>query len=151
MGTDLKRFRIRVILLRSSKIDHGLRRPLLIVRPEVEGREDPPERELAPVPRKRDLGWTTPARLTGLPRFWELFSYILSDRVRLAAFEPSFNVFLRRYQEARRKYRTKWSRRWLAVAFTFQTLWMIVGCLNAAGIDKVLAVAWGLRDLILGK
>src|SRR5205085_4890581 len=66
----------------------------------------------------------------GLPRFWVLFAFILSKSVRQAVFLPAFNEFLEDYTFARRRYRRKWSRRWLALAFSIRTARMIGCCLS---------------------
>jgi len=72
----------------------------------------------------------------GLPRFWRLFSYLLSRKSREELFEPAYNDMLQDYLETRGQYRTKWAKRWLKLVFTLKTVSMVCGCMRAALVEK---------------
>ena len=64
----------------------------------------------------------------GLPWLLLLFSFILSPSTRRDFFYPAFNEFLEDYLFARKLYRTKWPRRWLALAFGIRSARLICKC-----------------------
>jgi hypothetical protein len=77
---------------------------------------------------------------TNLPRFWELFSFILPCKSRRECFEPAYNDFLEKYVRAR-EFRGKWARRWIAFAFIILFLFMIADCIRVlfqSGAGKIL-------------
>lgn len=83
--------------------------------------------------------WQAKPSCKGLPRMWLLFAFILSHKVRHEVFYPCFNEFLEDYVFARKKYRTTWAKRWLAVAFSWRTVRMIGQCCRIQFGD------WGAR------
>lgn len=84
---------------------------------------------------KRSLRNLLP-RAPGFPRFWELLGYVLPKKTRERVFTPTYQELLEDYVSVRRKYRTKWARRWLNFCFTFRTLLMIGDCFRAMMADK---------------
>lgn len=80
------------------------------------------------------------AFLSRVPSLWELFSFILPGKVRREAFDPAFNDMLKDYVRAR-KFRGKWTLRWLAFAFTVRSLLMVLDCFRVmlqSGAGKIL-------------
>lgn len=73
--------------------------------------------------------WGTP-QCAGLPRLWLLFSVLLSGRTKREVFMPAFNEFVEDYLFAYKSYGGKWERRWLGVAFTGRSVWMVGTCLR---------------------
>jgi hypothetical protein len=73
----------------------------------------------------------------GFPRFWNLFAYLLPRKVRERVYEPAHQELLEDYLTARKKYRTKWSRRWLTFCFTFRTVLMVLDSFRAMLGDHV--------------
>jgi len=83
--------------------------------------------------------WST--LLTGFPRFWELFGFLLSRRTRERIFEPAYHDLLSRYMLSRQKrFRTPWARRWLNFCFTFRTLLLVLQCCKVTFCGGALAV-----------
>ena len=79
------------------------------------------------------------------PRMWKLFSFILGERTRARVFEPAHEDMLEQYYLAKRSYRTKFARFWLAIAFTVRTLVMVVECARTSAVDR--AFGW-VRTLL---
>ena len=65
--------------------------------------------------------------VTTLPQTWELLSFILPPKTHRECFVPAYNDFLEKYTHAR-KFRTKWTRRCFAFAFTGLFLVMLAEC-----------------------
>lgn len=79
--------------------------------------------------------------LPGWPRFWELFGFLLPRKTREKVYDEIRNELLEDYYYTRKKYRTKWARRWLTLCFTFRTFLVIGDCwrvLLGAGVAKAL-------------
>ena len=74
----------------------------------------------------------------GFPRFLQLFGYILPRETRERIYEPGKGDLLEDYLETRKKYRTKWSKRWLAVCFTIRTIVLFAGALRGFLLEKCL-------------
>ena len=67
--------------------------------------------------------------LTGFPRFWELFGFLLPRRARQRFFTPAHHALLEDYLATREKrFRTPWARRWLNFCFTFHTFLLVLQC-----------------------
>ncbi len=81
------------------------------------------------------------------PCFWKLFSFILGEKTRTRVFEPAHEDMLEQYYRAKRTYRTKPARLWLAIAFTVRTIVMVLECLRASAIDR----AFGWVQNVWGK
>lgn len=89
-------------------------------------------------------------RCKGLPRAWLLFAFVLSASTRRRVFFPVFNEFLEDYMLARRTYRGKWARRWLAVAFAIRTAAMVKTCFRIQVCHSIASLLQWLRKF-LGK
>jgi hypothetical protein len=87
---------------------------------------------------------------TGFPRIWALFAYLLPKAIRESAYEPSRQDLLEDYLLARRSYRTKWARRWLAFCFTFRTAVLVIQSLRAMLGEKGLRCVRWLAYATLG-
>lgn len=85
--------------------------------------------------------------VTGLPRFWHLFSLALPKRTREENFDPSFGDFHTQYVEARIRYPKGLSAFCVKVAFTVRTLQMIAGCVKASSLAHLTRMAM----LVIGK
>jgi hypothetical protein len=73
---------------------------------------------------------------SGPPRFWKLFSYVFSHRIRSRIFEPALNEMIEDYLLARQDYRTQWARRWLNFCFTFRMMLTVLECFRAVIADS---------------
>ena len=73
--------------------------------------------------------WGTPA-CSGLPRLWLMFSLVLSGRTKREVFMPTFNEFVEDYLYASKQYTGTWERRWMRLAFTARSAWMVCTCLK---------------------
>jgi len=73
---------------------------------------------------------------SGPPRFWKLFSYVFSHRIRSRIFEPALNEMIEDYLLARQDYRTQWARRWLNFCFTFRMALTVLECFRAVIADS---------------
>jgi hypothetical protein len=74
------------------------------------------------------------------PRWWRLFSYVLTRKTRDRVFEPAYQELLEDYLTTRGKYRTKWAKRWLTFSYTFRTCLIVLDCLRAMLADKAIAL-----------
>ena len=83
-------------------------------------------------------------RLSRFFHFLGLSSRILPLGVRLEVFEPAFNDLKSDYLTARRRYKTKFSRRWLGLCFGFHVCRIIVQCLWGSCSETVKRVLLNL-------
>jgi hypothetical protein len=72
------------------------------------------------------------------PRFLELFAFLLPRTTRERVFEPVRQELLEDYLLAKKRYRTKGARRWLAFCFAFRFLLLFLGCIRALLMSKAL-------------
>lgn len=70
----------------------------------------------------------------------DLLGYALPRKLRTRVYEPTCEELKEEYALCRRKYRTKWARRWLSCCFGFRTLLLIAGCYRALVTDTALQV-----------
>ena len=77
-------------------------------------------------------------RLPDFPRFWELFAFILPRKTRERVYDPCHQELLADYLLTRRKYRTKWAKRWLSLCFTFRTFLLVAECIRVMLADKAI-------------
>lgn len=91
--------------------------------------------------------WGTP-QCKGAPRFWLLFSVVLSHKVRREVFMPLFNEFVEDYLFAKNQTSGKWEKRWLSAAFTVKTLGVVRSCLGMQ-FGTVLVRLWRWLLLLL--
>jgi len=80
--------------------------------------------------------WSARDKSPGFPRLWSLFPYLLPREVRERVYEPAHQELLEDYTLAYRKYRTKWSRRWLSFCFTVRTAMMWAESLRVMACSK---------------
>jgi len=73
---------------------------------------------------------------TDPPRFWKIFGYVFSHRIRSRIFEPALNEMIEDYLLARQDYRTQWARRWLNFCFTFRMVLAVLECFRAVIADS---------------
>ena len=79
--------------------------------------------------------------LTGFPRFWELFGFLLPRRKRDRIFTPAYQDMLADYLTTRKeRYRTPWARRWLNFCFTFRTFTLVLQCCKVTSCGVAFAV-----------
>ncbi len=76
-------------------------------------------------------------RLPGWKRSWELLGYVFPKELRLEVYEPIRNELLEDYLTARRKYRTRWARRWLCFCYTLRTAWVVLDCFRVLAASKL--------------
>ena len=65
---------------------------------------------------------------TGLPRFWQILGFGLSQETRKCIFDPMFSEFLEDYLFASKKFRRKRDHCLLSVVFTWRTIKMTSLC-----------------------
>ena len=68
-------------------------------------------------------------RRRGFPRLWHLLGFAFPEKVRRGIYELGLQDLLRSYVLARR-YRTRWTRRWLTFAFSVRTILLILSCIR---------------------
>ena len=71
---------------------------------------------------------------------WEIFGFILPDKIQRDAFDPAFNNMLEDYLRAR-KSRGKWARRWIDFAFTLCAIFIVADCFRVllqSGVGRIL-------------
>ncbi len=72
------------------------------------------------------------------PRFIELLRFALPRKIQKSLYEPYREELLEDYIIAKRRIRTKWARRWLALFFAIRTSMAVVNCLRAWGAGSLL-------------
>jgi hypothetical protein len=70
----------------------------------------------------------TRSALPDFPRIWELAAYLLDHKTRRDVYAPSIEELKEDYCTTRRKYRTKWARRWLRFSFAIRTIALFFSC-----------------------
>ncbi len=90
------------------------------------------------------LAETTPAALPDFPRIWELAGYLLDHKSRRDVYDPSIEELKEDYYITRRKYRTRWARRWLRFSFAVRTIGLFFSCFrNMIGVViRFLLLCW---------
>lgn len=86
------------------------------------------------------VGWKSKKKPSASHRFFrfcELSSRILPSRTRMETFEPAYNDAKADYLLARRRYTSKWSRRWLATCFALHVGLMVLQCVWGMCSEKV--------------
>ena len=92
--------------------------------------------------------------LARLPRLWELFPYLLSNKTREKVYEPAKHDLEHDHVFGKRKFRSKGARRWLTFCFCLRTVVLFFGSIKAAlgdnfirGLEKIAPgiVHWWLR------
>lgn len=74
--------------------------------------------------------------LPGWPRFWELGQYLLPKKTRKRIYEPAHQELLEDHILIKKRYRTKWAKRWLNFCFAFRTLLLFSDCWRALLANK---------------
>jgi hypothetical protein len=72
------------------------------------------------------------------PRLWDLLGYLLPPETRRRIYEPAMENLRADYYETRRRFRTRWSRRFLRFAFAFRTVLLLLDCFRVMGADRLL-------------
>jgi hypothetical protein len=85
------------------------------------------------------------------PRLLDLIGLILPRSIRTAAYVPHGEELKEEYIEARRRYRTRWARRWIIVAFTVRTVAIVLDCLRVWLGDRGLRVLKWIVVLTMGE
>jgi hypothetical protein len=67
-----------------------------------------------------------------------LFSYLIPRATRERVFEPAFNDALKDFVETQQHLPDAFKRRWLTTCFLFQGLLIVVDCLRALVLDRLL-------------
>lgn len=74
-----------------------------------------------------------------LPRVWELFQFLLPKKIREKVYEPAHQDLLQHHLLARR-YRGRWSRRWLTFAFILRTVVLFLQSVRAWVVSELIKV-----------
>jgi len=78
----------------------------------------------------------TNVKVIGPPRFWNLFGYVFSHRIKSRIFEPALNEMIEDYLLARKDCRTQWARRWLNFCFNFRMVLTVLECFRVVIADR---------------
>ncbi|KAA3609400.1 MAG: hypothetical protein DWQ01_08695 [Planctomycetota bacterium] len=84
----------------------------------------------------REEGKSNSRDFSKIARGLDLISYLIPKQIRQETWEPSAIELKDDYYESFEQYTGFWPRLWLRFAFTFRTVWVLIGCFAAMAGDR---------------
>jgi hypothetical protein len=86
-----------------------------------------------------------------LPRFWDMFPFMLSKKTRTRVYEPACEELKEDYLNALRRFTKPGERRCLKLIFTYRTIVLVVQSLAAGIGDRAMRLVEKVLPILLGR